>query len=430
MKYSPPQKENKSLSTWQLLTSRRDFVKLITARFVSMMGDYVHTVTTMWLVKEMTGSALAMASIFIANTIPRIIFALLGGVSVDRYNRKTILVLSDSLRAVGVLGLVLLAKTSQLQVWHVAVFAAFNGAVASFFGPAVSATIPNIVEQGELQKANALNGMSVRIAGILGGALGGIILGLAGTWGGYLVDAASYATSALLIFGMAIPNLSQIRSQPIPLGFSGVWQDMKSGWTYILSQRWLLAVVVISVITTFVTLPAAQLIPTLADELKLTDPTQLGFLWSGMTLGMFLGAFFLNSVRQIPNKIFGVLISAFLCAISSVMIGLTQNYFVVLSGFVLMGFSLSLSTLLTTTLFQTFVPKEMQGRFFSNTDLLTLGIQPLVMGLAGLVADWSSATTIFVMLGSSLIVFSLLWTLQCREYLKSPIPLRTINTDY
>ena len=422
------QKENAALSTWQLLAFRKDFAKLITARFISMLGDYVHTVTTMWLVKEMTDSASAMASIFIANTIPRIIFSLFGGVSVDRYERKTILVLSDGLRALGVFGLVMLAMTNYLQVWHVAVFAAFNGAAASFFSPAVSATIPNIVEQGELQKANALNGMSIRIAGILGGALGGIILNLTGTWAGYLIDAISYAISALLILSMVIPKLSQIRIQPTPLGFSGVWQDFRDGWTYIFSQHWLFAIVIISTITMFVSLPVAQLLPTLADELKLTNPTLLGFLWSGMTLGMFLGAFLLNLIRQISNKTLGVLISAFLCAFSSVMIGATHTYIAILSGFVLIGFSINLSSLLTTILFQTFVPKEMQGRFFGNTGLLTLGIQPLVMGLAGLGADWLSASTIFVVLGSSLIVFSLIWILQYREYLKFSFSLHAMDT--
>ena len=115
---------------------------------------------------------------------------------------------------------------------------------------------------------------------------------------------------------------------------------------------------------------------------------------------------------------------------SSVIIGATNRYLIVLSGFILMGFSLNLSTLLTTILFQTFVPKEMQGRFLGNTDLLTLGIQPLVMGLAGLGTDWLSATTIFVVLGSGLMTFSLIWTFQYREYLKSSFSLRAIDIPH
>ena len=415
--------ESKPLTTWQLLKSRKDLARLVLARFISMLGDYIHTVTTMWLVKEMSGSASAMALVFSANTIPRIIFSLFGGVSVDRYDRKTILVLSDTLRAVGVFGLVLLTFIDQLQVWHVALFSAFNGAVASFFGPAVSATVPTIVEEKELQKANALNGMSVRVAGILGGALGGVVLGVSGTWGGYLVDTVSYAVSAILIFSMTIPKLEQLRTGLVIPGFSGVWQDFKDGWMYIFSQGWLLAIVLLSVITTFVTLPAAQLIPALADELTLTDPTQLGLLWSSMTLGMFLGAFFLNSVKQVANKTLGVLISALICAGSSVLIGISQNYSVTLGSFALMGFSLSTSMLLTTTLFQTIVAREMQGRFFGNTGLLTLGIQPLVLGLAGYGADHSSAGTIFAMLGYGLIALCVVWVFRYRNYLKPSLAL-------
>jgi len=74
-----------------------------------------------------------------------------------------------------------------------------------------------------------------------------------------------------------------------------------------------------------------------------------------------------------------------------------------------MGFSISLFTLLTTTLFQTMVPKEMQGRFFGNIGLLTLGLQPVVMWLAGVAADSSSALVVFTGLDSFLLIFSLAW---------------------
>lgn len=93
------EKESKPLTTWQLLRSRKNLAKLILARFISMLGDYIHTVTAVWIVKDMSGSASAMALVFSANTIPRIIFNLFGGVFVDQYDRKTILVLSDVLQA-------------------------------------------------------------------------------------------------------------------------------------------------------------------------------------------------------------------------------------------------------------------------------------------------------------------------------------------
>jgi MFS family permease len=403
-----------SISTWKLLRTSPDFSKLVTARTVSTLGDHIHTVTTMRLVKELTGSAVAMASVFIANTIPRVVFSLLGGVSVDRYNRKLILVLSDSLRAAGILGLVWLALAHDLQVWHVALFAAFNGAVGSFFSPAVSATLPHLVDKEGLQKANALNSMGVRIAGIAGGALGGVVIGAADVWAGYLMDAVSYGISALLVWSMAIPKPEQIPGQPLSPGIAGVYKDLKEGLAYVFSQQTLLWLVLLSVAMSFVTLPVAQLIPALAEETHLTDPRQVGFLWSGMTLGLFAGAVLLNFVN-LSNQVLGALASAVLCGCSSILLGLSYVYPLTLTGFILMGFSISLFTLLTTTLFQTMVPKEMQGRFFGNIGLLTLGLQPVVMWLAGVAADSSSTTAVFTNLGGFLLVFILAWTLLPRR---------------
>lgn len=397
-----------SISTWKLLRTSPDFSKLVTARTVSTLGDHIHTVTTMWLVKELTGSAVAMASIFIANTIPRILFSLLGGVSVDRYNRKLILVLSDSLRATGTLGLVWLALAHDLQVWHVALFAAFNGAAGSFFSPAVSATLPHLVDRDGLQKANALNSMGVRMAGIAGGALGGVVIGAAGVWAGYLMDAASYGISALLVWSMVIPKPEQIRGQPLSPGITGVYKDLKEGLAYIFSRRILLWLVLLSVAMSFVTLPVAQLIPALAEERRLTDPRQVGFLWSGMTLGLFAGAVLLNFVN-LSNPVLGALAAAVLCGSSSILLGLALAYPLTLAGFIFMGFSISLFTLLTTTLFQSIVPKEMQGRFFGNIGLLTLSLQPVMMWLAGVAADSSSAMVVFTYLGGFLLIFSLAW---------------------
>jgi len=414
-------KENgMSQSTWRFLVHRSDFTKLVAARHISVLGDQIHTVTNMWLVQQLTGSALAMGSVFAANTIPRIIFSLVGGVSVDRYNKKLILIMSDVLRAFGVLVMALLALTNHLQVWHIALFAALNGAVAAFFGPAFSATVPNIVEQDELQRANALGGMIVRIASILGSALGGLIIGAVGTGGGYLVDAASYVLSALFIFSATIPKPARSDALPPAPGISGVWQDLKEGLRYILAQRALLSIVALSVAVTFVAIPVAQLLPSFAENaLHLTDAKQVGFLWSGMTLGLFLGALFLNSIYEMPNKVLGVLISALLFGGGSVVFGLSHVFPVALGSIILMGFGLGLSTVLTTTLFQTLVAKEMLGRFFGNIGLLTLGMQPLVMWLAGFAADSSSAASVLAVLGSLLLIFSLFWMLQYQTITKA-----------
>lgn len=405
------------MSSFRFLIIHKDLARLLLARFCSFLGDNVHAVATMWLVKEMTGSATAMASVLIANTLPRILFGIIGGVSVDRYDRKKILVVSDGLRAAGVLLLAILAAAHELQVWQVALFAAFSGAVSCFFAPGVSATIPHLVQADELQRANALNSLCIRLAGILGAAVGGWAITLAGIWSGYVLDSLSFAVSALLIVTIAVPRASDIR-QHITKGMVGVWQDTKEGWSYILNRRELVAVVLLSTATLLVTLPAAQLVPLLADELLLADAFQMGLLWSGMTLGLLLGAWLMNSTGEVTNGIAGAFASGITCAASALLIFLLPSYLPILLAFVLMGASLSISMLLTTTYFQTHVPTEMQGRFFGNTGLVTLGIQPLVMWATGIAADASSAADVFGMLGGVLALFCLVWGVRYRAILR------------
>jgi MFS transporter, DHA3 family, macrolide efflux protein len=401
-----------SLSTLEFLTRRKNYSRLIAARFVSVFGDQAHTITNMWLVQQLTGSALAMATVFVANTIPRILFSLAGGVSVDRFDRKRILILSDLLRAlcVSILGLLVLAERAQM--WHIVTVSAFNGAVGAFFGPAVSAIVPAVVERDELQKANAVSGMSLRLASILGSAGGGLIVSAIGAGGAYLVDASTFLVSALVILAAAIPRLDRVRGV-LPSGIAGVRRDLGEGLTYVFSQNALLRVVILSTAVVLVAIPVAQLLPSFAENaLSLTDARQVGFLWSAMTVGLFLGALFLSSVYEVPNQVLGVLVSALLFGGASLVLGLSSEFLVALTCIVMMGFSLSLVTVLSNALFQTLVPRDMLGRFFGNVGLVTLGLQPLVMWLAGFAADSSSAALVFGALGGLLLIFGSVWALQ------------------
>jgi len=394
-----------SLSTLKFLARRKNYSRLIAARFVSVFGDQVHTITNMWLVQQLTGSALAMATVFVANTIPS-------------FDRKRILILSDLLRAlcVSILGLLVLAERAQM--WHIVTVSALNGAVGAFFGPAVSAIVPAVVERDELQKANAVSGMSLRLASILGSAGGGLIVSTVGAGGAYLVDASTFLVSALVLLAAAIPGLERVGGV-LSSGIGGVWRDLREGLAYLLSQRALLAVVILSTAVVLVAIPVAQLLPSFAENaLSLTDARQIGFLWSAMTAGLFLGALFLSSVYEVPNQVLGVLVSALLFGGASLVLGLSSEFLVALTCIVLMGFSLSLVTILSNALFQTLVPQDMLGRFFGNVGLVTLGLQPLVMWLAGFAADSSSAALVFGALGGLLLMFGSVWALQYQATIK------------
>src|SRR6266516_4980417 len=147
------------------------FALLWAGQSISALGDGTFYIALTWQVLLLTGSGIAMASVIIAGTIPRLLFFLIGGVAADRFPRRLILLWSDTIRAVIVLLIALLGWTHLLQTWHLVALALFFGIVDGFFGPAYQAIIPQLVEKTALPSANALTGISQKAGFIFGSVL-------------------------------------------------------------------------------------------------------------------------------------------------------------------------------------------------------------------------------------------------------------------
>ncbi len=160
-----------------------------------MFGDWILFVALPFFVYKLTGSALITGTMFIAQTLPRIIFGLIAGVFVDHWNRKWVMVFADLVRA-GLLLLLLLIH-SKNEIWIVYVVAFVEAAIAQFFLPAKNAAIPLTVNAENLVSANGLNSLSENLARIAGPDLGGILLNLFGIASGALLDSASFLISGV-----------------------------------------------------------------------------------------------------------------------------------------------------------------------------------------------------------------------------------------
>jgi MFS family permease len=396
--------------SWSLLQRRPSFRRLLIARLTSVLGDGVHTVTTMWLVQQLTGSAEAMGAVMIAFTVPQLAFSLLGGVSVDRYDRKAIMIAADLVRAAGVLLLALLAAAGRVQVWQIAAFAALNGAAGAFFRPSVQAVIPSAVEPEELQSANALSSMNGTLANISGTALGGLVLLRFGPAGGYAVDAASYLVSAMVLSQLRVPAPAELRGASLRPGFRGVWADLRAGIAYLLSQPGLLALVALTMGMVLAGISVPLLVGSYGQRaLGLTDPALTAWLWSATTAGMFLGSLFLNAVYRVPNRVGAIFVAVTLYSLGFLGLSLTPPYPAAVLIMVAMGMCMAAMTVLSTALYQALVPRELLGRFFANIGLLNEGLLPLTMWITGLAADGLGPARTFGVIGGLLALGALLW---------------------
>ena len=154
----------------------RDFGLLWFAGLFSVLGDFALTVALPLHVYEQTDSTLAVAVVFAARFLPRVLFGSIAGVFVDRWDRKRIMVVSDIARAVFLAPLLL--APDQLEV--IVPVAAIQGFIGLFFMPAENALLPKLVGEDRLVTANALNALNDNLGFLIGPALGSALYAWAG----------------------------------------------------------------------------------------------------------------------------------------------------------------------------------------------------------------------------------------------------------
>jgi MFS family permease len=195
---------------------RRGFALLWAGGLVSDLGDWTLLIGLPVFVFQLTGSALTTSTIFVAELIPALVVGQVGGVLVDRWDRRRILVVASVLQAV--LLLPLLAVGSPDQLWIVYLVAAAQSGLARLCAPATAALIPAVVPPDELATANGLGALSQSLARLLGAPLGGLAIGMLGLGGVVAADMVTFLVAAALV--AAIPATA-IR-QPTPDGSASI----------------------------------------------------------------------------------------------------------------------------------------------------------------------------------------------------------------
>src|SRR2546423_3906340 len=164
---------------WTVLSSS-PFRKLWIATTLSLFGDFFSYIALAWLVLQLTGSSLALATVLIVQALPRAVLMLVGGALADRLSSRLTMLGSMALRALFVAPLALLVLTGRVQMWQVYAIAVVFGVVDAFFMPARSSILPQVVGDRELEPGNAVLNVTAQASVILGPILGGVIVAVLG----------------------------------------------------------------------------------------------------------------------------------------------------------------------------------------------------------------------------------------------------------
>jgi MFS family permease len=199
-----------------LLRRNRAFRQLWLGQVVSQMGDWFDTIALYTIILNLTGSGRDVGLLLVARFVPSFLFGPLSGVVADRFSRQRIMIVTDILRAVVVLGFLFVRRADQL--WIVYVLTVLQLGLSTFFEPAKTAAIPSIVEDRELVAANAISSVTWSVMLTLGAAIGGLITGWFGTDAAFILDAASYLLSAALIASIRVQKRRKRERQKLTVG--------------------------------------------------------------------------------------------------------------------------------------------------------------------------------------------------------------------
>jgi len=217
--------------------SEREFRLLFSGQSVSLIGDNLAPIALAFAILDAGGSATDVGLVYASNIVARVAFVLVGGVWADRLSRRMVMLAADALRAActGVLAVAVMAGHAPLGLF-IAMVAA-HGVGAAFFMPAATGLVPQTVSTPRLQQANALLAIARSAGSVLGPALGGIVIAVAGPGAALATDAATFVVSAAALLAMRPREHDR---GGIGAGFAA---DLAEGWTEFRARTWVWVIV-------------------------------------------------------------------------------------------------------------------------------------------------------------------------------------------
>jgi len=388
--------------------SNHNFLLLWIGGSTSILGSQFSMIAMPWLMLQLTGDPLALGLVLALAGIPRAAFMLVGGAISDRFSPRTILVLCDWLNFFFTALAAGLVFMGVMQVWMLYIFSLITGLLAGFVIPAANSIAPTLLPEADLQTGNSITMGSSQLAGFLGPALAGTLIGAytessLGVAIALAVDAITFGFSALM--------LTQIRSGDLQLSAPKdevIWNAIHNGWAYIWNHTGIRFMFVLMAAINFLFVgPIMVGIPVLAAARLPEGARAFGYLLSAFAGGNLVGLVLAGFLPKLSGRRLSVVIPVILAAFGLVLIGLGWLK-ITLIDMILMaviGVGNGYLGLVIFTWIQLRTPKDMLGRVMSLLMLASMGLVPLSQAISGAISKWN-LTGLFALAGSLVLLMT------------------------
>jgi MFS family permease len=383
----------------------RSFALLWTGQTISALGDGAFVTALSWQALQLTGSAMAMGMVVLAQTFPMILLLLFGGVVADRFPRQQVMLWSDASRAVAVLLIAALGMVHLLQLWHLVLLALFFGTVRGFFSPAYQSIIPQLVNKGDLPSANSLTELSYQLYCSVGPMLGASFVAFAGATAAFAFDGFTFIVSALCLAWLRLPatlSPATTTSGHLPRrGMRSAIVEMHEGLRYVAGSTFLWVTIGLSALLTIG--GAGSLVvalPKLVHDVYGQGVWLLGAVHAAGGIGSLVAILlsgYLNRLRRRGITMYLMMIGI---SLAFILFGLPLPHgiepVVACLAMVVVNFGLAVYQILWLTVMQEIVPDDRLGRVSSIDQLGGYGLWPVGFALAGVISDYVSPSWVFI----------------------------------
>ncbi|WP_430787797.1 MFS transporter [Virgibacillus flavescens] len=353
------------------LSKNRNFMFLFIAALFSSPGYYVYLIGAEWLMLTINDNRFYFGMLFLAASIPRLLLLTAGGIIADRFNKRTVLFISDASRALLILILIFLVWSDTVTSYHLIGLAALFGISDAFSYPALNALTPTILEEEQLQRGNSLIQMTTQISPILGPALGGSMIAFLGFEGVFSVAFVMLLLSSLAVLLISLPKDETEVDRPTPL------EDLKEGFRYAKKNELVISIVTVGFfINFFFSGPLSIGIPIIVKDIFNGNALGLATLEISMGIGALLGAVLLATIKLKKPGI-ALIGSLIILGLLFACTGLSAYLYLTAALVATMAFLTQLINIPLITMLQQTTEKKMLGRMMSFLMTVSTGLIPV-----------------------------------------------------
>lgn len=383
--------------------THKDFRIYWLGQWVSLMGTWMQNIAFTWLVFSLTGSAMLLGLMEAVKFLPITFFSLFAGVIVDKYSKRKILLITQTISMILAFILSALVFTHMARYEFILILALISGVTNTIDMPARQTFTVEMTGKDDLVNAIALSSISSNLARIIGPALGALLLSYLGAGWCFLLNGLSFM--AVIASLLRIKAKTYVRDKGKEIR---IFAEIKDGLKYIVHEKTLLQIILVTIITGIFVYNYDILIPVFTKDILHQNEKIYGILMSALGIGSLLGAIIVSMKGKSNTKMRVLIASSLVEAVLLICIGLARTYYMAIGFLVMSGIFNIWFGALSNSVLQLTSTDEYRGRVMSVFSLVYAGTAPIGYMLSGASAGRFGADKTFIMSGAVTILLIIL----------------------